>query len=448
MFTLIFILLLFSRVGQSTLGYTAAQGQGGEQSIFLPLVVKAPPPPGTLLRISLSTGGTQSNYHSWFPDISADGHFITFESFATNLVDGDTNQHTDIFVHDWQTGETTRVSVSSTGVQAIGGSYAPAISADGRFVAFYSYADNLVAGDDSTYDVFVHDRLTGQTTMVSLSSAGVRGDGSSTSPDISADGRFVAFHSDAGNLVSNDTNEIEDVFVHDQQTGQTIRISVSSTGTQGNDVSAYPAISADGRFVAFGSKANNLVAGDTNNENDIFVHDRQTGQTTRVSVSSTGTQGNDLSGNPGISADGRYVVFESLATNLVGGDTNGKWDVFVHDRQTGQTRRVSVGSTGAQGNGGSAGASISGDGRYITFYSASSNLVPGDSNIWEDIFVHDQLTGQTNRISVATNGGSGNGGAFQPVISGDGRVVAFESEASNLLGGDTNEWRDIFIYFR
>ena len=224
------------------------------------------------------------------------------------------------------------------------------------------------------------------------------------SPSISAEGRYVAFASLATDLVPGDSNELCDVFVHDQQTGDTFLVSVASNGTQGNGDSNRPSISADGRYVAFESWASNLVPGDTNHNYDVFVHDRQTGQTERVSVASDGTQGNGFCTSPSISADGRHVAFTSEASNLVAADTNDAGDVFVHDRQTGQTERVSVASDGTQGNGFCASPSISADGRYTAFRPEASNLVRGDANDIEDIFVHDRQTGQTVRISVASQG--------------------------------------------
>ena len=236
-------------------------------------------------------------------------------------------------------GLTTRVSVDSAGNQANGGSFAPAISADGRFVAFHSVATDLVGGDtNGVGDIFVHDRQTGLTTRVSVDSVGNQANGDSNFAAISADGRFVAFHSVATNLLGAgvDTNGTTDIFVHDLQTGLTTRVSVDSAGNQANDHSVLAAISADGRFVAFESFATNLlgVGGDTNGVWDVFVHDRQTGLTTRVSVDSAGNQANSDSHLPAISADGRFVAFHSVATNLVGAgvDTNGTTDVFVHDR--------------------------------------------------------------------------------------------------------------------
>ena len=383
------------------------------------------------------------------PAISADGRYVAFSSRATNLVAGDANGVADIFVHDRQTGETTRVSVDSNGVEGNGHSYSPAISGDGRFVAFYSGATNLVAGDtNEEHDIFVHDRQTRETTRVSVDSAAVQGDQGSFEPAISGDGRYVAFRSSATNLVAGDTNTRTDIFVHDRQTGETTRVSVDSSGVQGNSYSYQPAISGDGSFVAFLSEASNLVVGDTNARNDIFVHDRQTRETTRVSVDSAAVQGNNSSFEPAISADGRFVAFYSHATNLVVGDTNNTVDIFVHDHQTGQTTRVSVESDGLQGNDGSVYPSISADGRFVAFESLATNMVAEDTNGVRDIFVHDRQTGETTRVSVDSDGLQGNNVSYSPSISSDGLFVAFTSLATNLVAGDTNSAEDIFVYDR
>jgi PKD repeat protein/Tol biopolymer transport system component len=402
-------------------------------------------------RVSVASDGTQGDNHSAYPSISADGRYVAFWSNASNLVGSDTNDEGDVFTYDRQTGQTTRVSIASDGTQGDDSSYEPSISADGRYVAFKSDASNLVTDDtNNAQDVFVNDRQTGQTTRVSVASDGAQANSLSYWPSISANGRYVAFTSLANNLVSGDTNNADDIFVHDRQTGQTTPVSVASDGTQGNARSIMPSISADGRYVAFFSDASNLVSGDTNDYMDVFVHDRQTGQTSRVSVASDGTQGNNGSFAPSISADGRYVAFFSDASNLVSGDTNDYMDVFVHDRQTGQTSRVSVASDGTQGNSISFDPSISADGRYIAFTSVASNLVSDDSNGDWDIFVHDQQTGQTSRVSVASDGTQMEIPSplpsieARPSISADGCCVAFGSNATNLVSDDTNGVWDVF----
>jgi Tol biopolymer transport system component len=286
---------------------------------------------GTTERVSLGPGGVQGNEESLFPAISADGRFVAFYTYASNLVPGDTNHSDDVFVRDRRTGTTERVSVGPNGRQGDSSSL-PAISADGRFVAFRSYANNLVPGDtNGVGDVFVRDRRTGTTERVSVSSSGEQGNAFSVGT-ISADGRFIAFESDASNLVPGDTNGKRDVFVRDRKLGTTERVSLRPDGGQGNDYSFSPALSAGGRFVAFTSWASNLVPGDTNGTDDVFVRDRVTGVTIRASISSSGKQGNDHSNDPAISADGRFIAFMSHATNLVPGDTNGVNDIFVRTR--------------------------------------------------------------------------------------------------------------------
>jgi len=187
----------------------------------------------------------------------------------------------------------------------------------------------------------------------------------------------------------------------------TTRVSVDSSGIQGNDLCYTHSISADGRYVAFDSHATNLVPGDTNASSDVFVHDNLTGTTRRVSVDSNGTQANGISSYVVISADGHFVAFASAATNLVPGDTNGNWDVFEHDMVNGTTTRVSVSSSGAQAFGGDSGVyglSISADGRYVAFQSSALNLASPDFNGSDDVFVHDRVSGITTRVSVASNG--------------------------------------------
>jgi hypothetical protein len=428
---------------------------------------------GTTTRISVDSNGNEANGGSFSPWISENGRFVSFESSASNLVPGDTNGFSDIFVHDRLTGETTRVSVDSSGNQANNDSFFSSISGDGCVVAFWSKASNLVAGDTNNEgDSFVHDCVTGQTTRVSVDSVGNEGIFGSgpRRPFISVDGHYVAFSSISA-LVSGDTNGTADVFVHDLLTGQTSRVSVDSLGNQSNAWSDLPSISADNRFVVFRSGASNLVPGDTNNvcdgngdlvfdDNcpDVFVHDRQTGQTTRINLSSGGDQANGESyaflGNS-ISGNARYVGFSSDATNLVAGDTNGIRDFFVHDRLTNETTRVSVDSDGNQGTVDtiigvlmSSNAAISRNGRFITFNFDPDNMVPGDTNDTTDVFVHDMTSGETTRVSVDSNGNEGNRSSIEPSISGDGRFVAFWSNATNLVLGDNNDVADVFIHDR
>ena len=402
-------------------------------------------------RVSLDSAGRQvDGGGSGSASISADGRYVAFESSATDLVPGDTNGNIDVFVHDRQTGTTERVSVDSSGAQVQRDSWEARISADGRYVAFTNFATTLVPGDtNDASDVFVHDRLTGATERVSVATTGVQGNDASFRPSISADGRYVAFVSSASDLVVLDTNGTLDVFVHDRQTGRTKRVSVDSAGNEGDGFtgSYFSSISGDGRYVAFLSFATNLVPGDTNDDWDIFVHDRATSMTERVSVGPGGVQANGLSdGIPSISADGRFVAFVSYATNLVAGDVEGVKDIFVRDRLNGTTERVSVDSSGT-GENGDCGfdPSISPDGRFVSFSSYADNLVAGDTNVTRDIFLHDRQAGTTERVSVSSTGVQGELGSDHPVVSFDGRYVAFESYATDLVPGDTNIWSDVFV---
>ncbi len=344
-----------------------------------------------------------------------------------------------------QQGTTVRVSVSSSGAQAspgIADDFTPSISADGRYVVFTNVADNLAPGDaNGKTDVFVRDRMLGTTELVSVSSTGEIGNSWSGGSSISSDGRYVAFNSSSDNLVIGDTNGAVDVFVRDRLLGTTELVSVSSTGEQADADSSLGGltISADGRYVVFDSRATNLVAGDTNGHNDVFVRDRQSGTTERISVSSTGDPGNfNTVGGVSISADGRYVAFASASTNLVESDTNGAIDVFVRDRKLGTTELVSVSSTGAQGHGLSFPPVISADGRFVAFRSSASNLVDGDTNNGTDIFIRDRQLGTTELVSASSSGQIGNGQSQDFSMSPDGRFVAFSSSASNLVPGDTN----------
>ncbi|HET7487446.1 MAG TPA: hypothetical protein VFJ85_05910 [Acidimicrobiales bacterium] len=365
---------------------------------------------------------------------------------------------------------TARVSVATGGTQSANGNLTsdPAISADGQVVAYVSSATNLVAGDtNGVPDVFVTDRAAGTTVRASVGPGGAEGNGASAGPAVSADGRYVAFQSAATNLVAGDSNGQNDVFVFDRQSGTTTRASLATGGaTQGNGASTAPSLSADGRFVAYQSGATNLVPGDTNGQSDVFVTDRSGSlTTTRASVVTGGAQGctptspattcttaqgAGASTLPSISADGRYVSFTSAATYLVAGDTNGALDVFVADRQTLTTTRESLGAGGAQATGGgSTSSSISADGMAVAFSSDATNLVGGDTNATTDIFVRDRAAASTARVSVGPGGVQAAGGisAF-PSLSADGRVAVFDSTATNLVAGDGNGRSDVFAYDR
>lgn len=402
-------------------------------------------------RVSVNNSGVQGNWFSYFSSISGDGRYVAFVSKANNYVPGDTNNVVDYFVRDRQTGQTKRISVTSNGAQGTGfplymGS---SINADGRYIAFSSDFTDLITGDNNnSSDVFVHDMQTGETKRVSVSGTGVEGNDLSRYPSISADGRYVAFESSSTNFAANDTNTYIDIFVHDRQTGETSRVSVSSNGTQATSSSRAASISADGRFVVWESDANNLVASDMNGFSDVFMKDRQTGATTLISVSSSGVQGTNSSSTPSISPDGRFVAFSSSSSNLAPNDTNGFGnDIFLRDRQNSTTTLVSVSMTGGTGDGYSYFPTVSADGRFVVFTSDSTDLVPNDTNGRRDVFVRDMQTGETSRVSVSSSGVQGNDQSLYSTISTDGRFINFESDATNLVAGDTNGVTDVFVAY-
>jgi len=383
---------------------------------------------------------------------------VAFFSSANNLIPDDTNNNIDVFVHDFENGLTTRVSgpdgVFPLGVKST--PYGASISSDGQYVAFPSYANTLVMTDtNNEADIFVYDKPTETYERVSIASDGTEASSWSISPALSADGRYVAFASIADNLITGDGNYSIDVFVHDRITRETSRVSQASDGTPGNYGSQCPSISSDGNSIAFRSFANTLVLGDTNDQEDVFVRKVNSQETIRVSANSVGVQGNNDSDCPSISGDGQLIAFSSFASNLVISDTNNFSDVFIHDLATGETDQVSVSSDGTQGNGNSLNPKISANGQYITFESYATDLIAGDTNNYcgvnfldncKDIFVRDLMTSQTFRVSITHVGSEANGISLSPSISGDGNVVVFQSEASNLVSGDTNAQDDIFAY--
>jgi len=251
----------------------------------------------------------------------------------------------------------------------------------------------------------------------------------------------VAFLSGASNLVPGDTNQLEDIFVRDRLAGVTRRVSVSTSGAQANDYSHVVNISGSGRYITFVTSASNLVSGDTNGESDVFVHDLRAGTTSRVNVSTSGAQANSPTYDAAISGDGRYITFGSRASNLSPADTNGVSDVFVRDLRTGTTSRVDTSGRGGPISAGISDPAISADGRHIAFRSST-----GDST--DEVFVHDRRAGITRRVTVADDGGQANGSNYQLAVSADGRSVSFSSNASNLVPDDTNNTWDVFVRTR
>lgn len=394
--------------------------------------------------VSLSSQGRAANATSALGAVSSDGRYVAFTSFASNLVAGDTNATSDVFVRDTATGTTVRVDVSSTGEQANAGPYGGypvAISDDGRRIAFASEASNLVAGDtNGAADVFVHDLADGTTRRVSVATGGGQATQRSERPAISGDGRFVAFVSGASELVGGDTNGAPDVFVHDLGTGRTERVSVGGAGAQGN-LGAYAdaAISRDGRFVAFTSNATNLAASDANHASDVFLRDRATGVTELISANAIGIPANRASRAPDVSDDGRFVSFLSDAQDLAAPDKGITTDLFLRDRANGTTTRINVDALGAASPK-VRGASISADGRLVAFW---FEAVP-TGQVW----LYDQVIARVQPVNVNLNGAQNNN-ASGAAISADGRWVGFTSSDLHLASNDTNGGvADAFVWDR
>jgi Tol biopolymer transport system component len=418
--------------------------------LMLAVLASALPPAlsaqGGTDRVSVDSNGEAPDGSSFAPAVSADGRYVAFASDASDLVDGDGNSTTDVFVVDRTNGTTERVSVSTGGGEANDLSTAPAITADGRYVAFTSAASDLVTGDgNSTTDVFVRDRELDTTERVSVDTGGTDPNGGSSDPSISDDGD-VAFASDASDLVAGDANGSTDVFVHDRQSDTTGRVSVDTDGGDPNGASSGAAIAADGHHVAFHSGASDLVTDDGNGVDDVFVRDLQSGTTERVSVDREGADPDDASIDPTLSANGRYVAFASSADDLVEEETNSSHDIFIRDRTAHTTVRASRGAGGGDPNGESFGAAISASGRYVAFGSAASDLTADDGTALADIFVHDREAGTTNRVSLDTEREDPDGPSSGAAISADGRYVAFDSAAGDLVADDGNSLRDVFIH--
>jgi len=399
---------------------------------------------------SPALGGATPTGGSIAAAISADGDCVVFESLASNLVPGDTNGHKDVFHYRRSTGVLTRVSVSSAGLEANADCYLAAISGHGSTVVFTTKANLDPRDTDAADDVYLHDVDTGRLLWVSGSATDARPDGPSTLPRLSANGRFVAYQSQAANLVPGDTNGVDDIFVFDRLTRRTARVNVGPDGSQANDASSGASPSADGRFVAFASRATNLIpGGDLNGSNaDVFVHDRSLGRTWLVSVDHQGLQRSvGYSQNPWISGDGRRVAFLSTA-GLVPGNPAGKQadvDIFVFDADLGTSRIVSVSTAGAFADKISSAPTLSLDGRCVAYGSRATNLVPGDTNGFEDVFVHDLLLAETRRASTSASGAEGNASSFRPGISADGTAVCFDTTASNLLAAPTHALQKILV---
>jgi Tol biopolymer transport system component len=388
------------------------------------------------------------------PVLSYTGQLLVFDSQATDIANDPNGPIRDVFTVDRRTGVNTLVSVGVDGVGADGPSVQPTVSQHGGVVAFASLATNLVAGDNNGLpDVFV--RTAGQpAVLVSVADDGTQANGPSSNPDISADGRYVVFQSSASNLVPDDTNGESDVFIRDVAEAKTALLSVARGGGPGNGASVAPAISADGNVVSFFSAANDLTSNDRNGVADVFARVRDDAKTEIVSVSSSG-RAQDHSITAGfsqvsdVSRDGRYVVFDADASTLVHNDRNHRTDVFVRDRVRKRTEIVSENNPGFEGNNDSFGPVISPNGRFVAFQSLASNFSRDDAK-GEDTFVRDRSLDTTSIADVGATGARKGAEATdqplqRPALSSNGQVVAFVSTASNLVAEDTNGTQDVFL---
>ncbi|MXQ13887.1 hypothetical protein GR328_20975, partial [Microvirga makkahensis] len=392
--------------------------------------------------ISQVLAGDETGNPFDYPSFSADGRYVAFQT-AANLTSGDV-EFVDVFRMDLATGALVKISTAADGTGGNQNSTSVQLSADGRYAVFASHATNLGSGGPTSSDIFWKDLVTGEVRLVS-SAQWTGADGNSYAPQISADGRYVLFESSATNLVPGDPAS-QDIFLKDVVTNAIVRVSASASGEGGNASSFNAQFTPDGRFVVFESRADNLVAGDTNGDLDVFVKDLTTGAISRASTDANGGEGDGDSLNARISADGRYVFFQSDAA-LVPGDT-GTFDIFRKDLTDGSIVKVSASANGEGGNGNSFFASVSADGRYVTFTSQATNLVPGDpSGFPGDVFLKDLQTGAIARLSVRADGSEGDGNPgldLRSQISADGRYVAFQS-SSRLVPGDEDFASDIFL---
>lgn len=410
---------------------------------FIALAAGLLPKVGMTIPVLLPADGAPTDDACNSPAISGGGGTVAFATAASNLVPGDTDNVADIAVVGLRKGQARCVSLSTAGVKGNGASADPALDKSGRRVAFASLATNLVEGDTNLErDIFVRDVAKETTVRVSVASDGTEADGASEKPSISGNGRLVVFASHATNLVPDDTNGFEDIFLHDLVTRETRRVSLGLLGADPDGDSSLPRISANGRYVAFLSLARNLIAQTDFPTRDAFVVDLKTGVTEMVSVATTGVPSNAGSFSLAISANGRRVAFDSMGTNLVTDEVQfAGMDVFLRDRKKHTTTLMSAGPGGSAADEYSEEPDISGNGRFVGFTSLASNLVPDDTNVHSDVFRRKVKTGEMVRVSVSSEGVQGSSNSGQASLTRSGRYVAFATRANNLFDTLTNgEW--------
>jgi hypothetical protein len=377
---------------------------------------------------------------------SRNGRLWAYSSFATNLVAGDENDHRDVFVFDRKSEKTELVSVASDGTQGDGDSHNGRMTGNGRFVVFQSAATNLVPGDtNEQVDVFVRDLRKGTTVRISTTEDGTEADEGCAWPNISANGRYIAYRSSATTLVPGDTNGVGDVFVFDRKRRTTERASFRSDGSQTTETVIRHTISPSGRFVAFVSAEDGIVPDDSNGLIDVFVVDRKRGTVERVSRAYDGGEIDAGCFQPGFPLNDRYVTYPSEATNLVPGDTNGVQDVFRYDRKRRSTTRVTVLPDGSEPNDWTDAVRYARGKRLVLFRSAATNWVADDTNGVPDVFLMDTRAGTVVRLSENADGVEGNNWSSRPIVTRNGRLVSIFSSASNLVPGDDNETYDVFL---
>jgi Tol biopolymer transport system component len=410
-----------------------------------------------LTRVDTTAAGVQADGTCWEAEVNRDGTWVVFQSYAMNLLPPNGPFTVSIFAKNTSTGQLELASANPSGDPGNSASGDPAISADGRYVVFSSTSTDLVANDTNGYaDIFRRDLVTGTTELVSRATNGDQADRPSTYPSISGDGRYVTFQSLGENLPDGTRSGpmAEQVYRRDMVAGTTIRISQTAAGVAGNEVSSVASISENGRFVAYASKATNLVVPDANGSTfDIYWHDTLVGLTLRASVNNARVAANGYSAMPAISGDGRLVAYYSRATNLgLANPTGRRAHVYVRDITTQTTTGMSMDSNYNAGNADSFGPAISYDGRYVSFNSEATNLVPQDGNRAPDVFVRDRVAKTTVRVSLTDTGAEASGSSetgltsYKGAISSDGTAVVFDSDATDIVMPDANgPHNDVFL---